>query len=118
MTRLSSTVLALISFAMTVALVGAAQEPLPPPPAPGQAMGMHGPGGGPGEPGEGKTVTGVPLTAQILVTHENTLSDGNHISRTTQTTLYRDSQGRVRREMTVDAGTPATASVKDRKSVV
>jgi hypothetical protein len=74
-------------------------------------MGMHGPGG-PGEPGEGKTVTGVPLTAQILVTHENTLSDGNHISRTTQTTLYRDSQGRVRREMTVDAGTPATASVK------
>jgi hypothetical protein len=75
-------------------------------------MGMHGPGGGPGEPGEGKTVTGVPLTAQILVTHENTLSDGNHISRTTQTTLYRDSQGRVRREMTVDAGTPATASVK------
>ena len=32
--------------------------------------------------------------------------------RTSQTTLYRDSQGRTRREMTVDAGTPATASVK------
>ena len=32
-------------------------------------MEMH----GPGEPGEGKTVTGIPLTAQIVVTHENTL---------------------------------------------
>ena len=53
-------------------------------------MEMH----GPGEPGEGKTVTGIPLTAQIVVTHENTLSDGNHISRTSQTTLYRDAQGR------------------------
>ncbi len=71
-------------------------------------MGMH----GPDEPGEGKTVTGIPLTAQIVVTHENTLADGNHISRTSQTTLYRDAQGRTRREMTVDAGTPATATVK------
>src|SRR5262249_28541106 len=35
-----------------------------------------------------------------------------HISRTSQTTLYRDAQGRTRREVTVDAGTPATASVK------
>jgi hypothetical protein len=71
-------------------------------------MEMH----GHGEPGEGKTVTGIPLTAQIVLTHENTLSDGNQILRTTKTTLYRDSQGRTRREMTVDAGTPATASVK------
>jgi hypothetical protein len=74
-------------------------------------MGMHG-HGDPGEPGEGKTVTGIPLTAQIVVTHENTLSDGNHISRTSQTTLYRDAQGRTRREVTLEAATPATASVK------
>ena len=67
---------------------------------------------GPGELGEGKVVTGIPLTAQIVVTHENTLSDGNHILRTTQTTVYRDSQGRVRREMTVDMGTPTTGNVK------
>ena len=71
---------------------------------------MRGPGG-PGF-GEGKVVTANPLTAKIVVTHENTLSDGNHISRTEQTTLYRDSQGRTRREMTVDAATPATGSVK------
>jgi hypothetical protein len=71
-------------------------------------MEMH----GPGDIGEGKTVTGTPLTAQIVITHENTLADGNRISRTSQTTLYRDAQGRTRREMTVEAGTPATASVK------
>ena len=102
--------LAVLSFAMMVALAAAAQEPGPPPPPPdpGHMMAMH----GHGEPGEGKTVTGIPLTAQIVLTHQNTLSDGNQISRTTQTTLYRDSQGRTRREMTVDAATPATASVK------
>lgn len=90
--------------------------PPPPPPGPGGMM-MH---GGPGhmgdamngELGEGKTVTGIPLTAQISVTRENTLSDGNHIYKQTQATLYRDSQGRVRREMTVDLGMPATGAVK------
>ncbi len=95
-----------------VALAAAAQEPgAPPPPppgGPGHMMEMH----GLGEPGEGRTVTGIPLTAQIVVTHENTLADGNHISRTSQTTLYRDAQGRTRREVTVEAATPATASLK------
>jgi hypothetical protein len=108
--RLSS-LLAILTL-MVVALAAAAQEPGPPPPpppgGPGHMMEMH----GLGEPGEGKTVTGIPLTAQIVVTHENTLSDGNHISRTSQTTLYRDAQGRTRREVTVEAATPATASVK------
>ncbi len=112
-TRPGSMFLAVISLGTVIAFTAAAQEPAPPPPppGPGDMMGIHGHGGH-GEPGEGKTVTGIPLKAQIVLTHENTLSDGNHISRTTQTTLYRDSQGRVRREMTVDASTPATASVK------
>jgi len=100
--------LAICSFAVAVAAVTVAQEVAPPPPGQGHGMGMH----MQGEPGEGKTVIGIPLTAQIVVSHENTLADGNHISRTSQTLLYRDSQGRVRREVTVDAGTPATASVK------
>lgn len=112
MNRTLSTLLVFVSVAF-LALAMTAQEPGPPPPppagGPGHMMEMHGPGS---EPGEGKTVTGIPLTAQIVTTHENTLADGNHISRTSQTTLYRDSQGRVRREMTIDAGTPATASVK------
>jgi len=108
MNRPLSNLLAIVTLVI-VALVAAAQEPgPPPPPGPGHMMDMH----GPGEIGEGKTVTGIPLTAQIVITHENTLADGNHISRTSQTTLYRDAQGRTRREMTVDAGTPATASVK------
>ena len=110
MNRPLSSLLAILSIAMMVALAAAAEEaaPPPPPPDPEHMMGMH----DHGEPGEGKTVTGIPLTAQIVLTHENTLSDGNQISRTTQTKLYRDSQGRTRREMTVDAATPATASVK------
>ena len=109
MNRPHSSLLATFTL-VALALTAAAQEPgpPPPPPGPGQMMEMH----GPGEPGEGKTVTGVALTAQIVVTHENTLADGNRISRASQTTLYRDAQGRTRREMTVEAGTPATASVK------
>ncbi len=110
MNRRFSNLLAILTL-VVVALAAAAQEPgppPPPPPGPGHMMGMH----GLGEPGEGKTVTGIPLTAQIVVTHENTLSDGNHISRTSQTTLYRDAQGRTRREVPVEAATPATGSVK------
>lgn len=108
MNRPTPSLLAIVTV-VVVALAAAAQEPgPPPPPGPGHMMGIH----GPGEPGEGKTVTGIPLTAQIVVTRENTLADGNHISRTSRTTLYRDAQGRTRREMTVDAGTPATASVR------
>jgi hypothetical protein len=107
------TLVAALCLAVLCALSLTAQDAtLPPPPpgpgGPGGAM-MHGPGGG---IGEGNVVTSIPLTAQVVVTHENTLSDGNHISRTEQTTIYRDSQGRVRREMTVDATTTATGRMK------
>ena len=77
---------------------------------------MHGPG--PigealhGDIGEGKTVTGVPLTADIVVSHDNVLADGNRIHKQTQTHLYRDSQGRIRREMTIEINTPTTGTVK------
>ncbi len=110
MNRPLSRLLAILTLSV-VALTAAAQEPgppPPPPPGPGHMMDMH----GPDEPGEGKIVTGIPLTAQIVITHENTLADGNRLFRTSQTTLYRDAQGRTRREITVEAGTPATASVK------
>jgi hypothetical protein len=101
-------------FAALVSLgviTSAAQEPGPPPPLPesGNVIFMRSPGG---EPGDGKVVTGNPLTAQITVTRDTTLADGNKIHHVSETTLYRDSQGRVRREMTVDVGTPATAGVK------
>ncbi len=117
MMRLKIRWFAILATALCLAmstLSAAAQDvasPPPPPPGPGPAGMMHG-SGGPGGIGEGKTVTGIPLTAQITVTRENTLSDGNHIVRTEQTTIYRDSQGRTRREVTVDATTPATGPMK------
>ncbi len=70
--------------------------------------------GGPigGEFGEGKTVTGAPLTAELTVTRDTTLADGNTIHTDSQVKVYRDSQGRTRREMGVDLVTPATGNVK------
>lgn len=105
---LASLFAALVSLGV---VTSAAQEPGPPPPPheSGNVIFMRAPGG---EPGDGKVVTGNPLTAQITVTRDTTLSDGNKIHHSSETTVYRDSQGRVRREMTVDVGTPSTAGVK------
>lgn len=59
----------------------------------------------------GKTVTGEPFTATINVQRTQTLADGNVINRTTTGTIARDSQGRVRRDMTLAAiGAFATTS--------
>ncbi|MGA9885371.1 MAG: hypothetical protein WBQ34_16775 [Candidatus Acidiferrales bacterium] len=59
----------------------------------------------------GKTVTGAPFTATISVQKTQMLADGNQINRTTTGTVARDSQGRVRREMTLPAiGAFATTS--------
>ncbi|MGH9737525.1 MAG: hypothetical protein ACRD4X_02950 [Candidatus Acidiferrales bacterium] len=59
----------------------------------------------------GKTVTGTPFTATISAQETQTLADGNQINRTTTGTIARDSQGRVRREMTLPAiGAFATTS--------
>jgi hypothetical protein len=91
--------------------------------SPAQAIGPQGPPpdqnvlfirtGGPTGPGDamdfvgfeaglgGKTVTGAPFTATIMVQRTQTLADGNQINRSTSGTIARDSQGRVRREMTL-----------------
>ncbi len=59
----------------------------------------------------GKTVTGAPFTATINVQRTQTLADGNVINRTTTGAIARDSQGRVRRDMTLGAiGAFATTS--------
>jgi len=52
-------------------------------------VGMHG----------GKTVTGAPFSAVAVSVSTQMLSDGNQISRKTQTNLFRDSQGRFRKEV-------------------
>lgn len=46
----------------------------------------------------GKVVTGAPFSAVAISEITQTLTDGNRITRTTQTRLYRDSQGRFRKE--------------------
>ena len=58
----------------------------------------------------GKVVKGAPFSAIATSTTTQTLADGNHITRTTQTNLYRDSQGRFRREVTLPAIGPLAAS--------
>ena len=105
--------LVVFSIALMTA-VGFAQAPPPPPPHDGLFMGGPGPAGGMmgGEFGDGKTVAGAPLTAVVTVTRDTTLADGNKIHNESQAKVYRDSQGRVRRELGVDLVTPATGNVK------
>src|SRR5258707_4640730 len=55
--------------------------------------GMHG----------GKVVTGAPFSAVAVSETIQTLADGNHITHKTQTNLFRDSQGRFRKEVTLPA---------------
>ena len=57
----------------------------------------------------GKVVTGAPYSAQAVTEHIQTLSDGNIIHTTTTANLYRDSQGRTRREMQIGAIGPWAA---------
>jgi hypothetical protein len=66
----------------------------------GQA-GMGRPGGqGRGGAGPITTVTGAPYSAVEVTTSQQALAAGNAIQRQEQSKVYRDSQGRVRRETT------------------
>jgi hypothetical protein len=51
----------------------------------------------------GKVVTGAPYSAQAVTEHTQTLPDGNTIHNTTTANIYRDSQGRTRREQEIGA---------------
>jgi len=111
-----------VSTALVLSIAAFAQEPAPdsapPPPAAGT---MHGPGFGSGPFRErmellgiggmhGKVVTGAPFSASATAESKQTLSDGTTISRIVQTNLFRDVQGRVRREVTMPAVGPLAAS--------
>ena len=50
-----------------------------------------------------KVVKGAPFSAVAVSVSTQTLADGNQITRKTQTNLYRDSQGRFRKEVTLPA---------------
>ncbi len=86
-------------------------------------MGIPGPGGDTffhREVGldNSKVVTGAPMTATITVTHDTTLSDGNTIHTDNQSTEYRDSQGRVRKEVPFKLVTPATGATQGTMVVI
>ena len=51
----------------------------------------------------GKIVKGAPYSAEAVTESIQTLSDGNRIVNRTTSTLYRDSEGRTRREQTLKA---------------
>jgi hypothetical protein len=65
----------------------------------------------------GKVVKGAPFSAVATSETTQTLADGNHINRTTQTNLYRDSLGRLRKEVTLPAIGPLAASGKPRSFI-
>lgn len=70
--------------------------------------GMHG----------GKVVTGAPFSAVAVTETTQTLADGNKITHKTQTNLYRDSQGRFRKEVTLPAIGPLAAQGQPQSFVV
>jgi hypothetical protein len=70
--------------------------------------GMHG----------GKVVTGAPFSAVGVSETTQTLADGNHITRKTQTNLFRDSQGRFRKEITLSGFGPLAASGQPKSFVI
>jgi hypothetical protein len=73
----------------------------------------HGPGGdfmGPRGMNGGKLVPGAPYTATAVSQSTQTLTDGNRILHSTTGTVYRDSQGRTRREETVNGFRPGSSA--------
>jgi hypothetical protein len=52
---------------------------------------------------DGKTVKGVPFSAQTVSEHIQVLADGNRIVNTTNGAMYRDSEGRMRTERQISA---------------
>ncbi|MEK6299422.1 MAG: hypothetical protein AABO41_01770 [Acidobacteriota bacterium] len=59
---------------------------------------------------EGKTVKGAPYSAQVVTEHTQTLQDGNRIVHKTTASVSRDSEGRTRREQTINPIGAYTAS--------
>ena len=59
---------------------------------------------------DGKTVKGAPYSAQAISEHTQTLQDGNRIAHKSTAAVYRDSEGRTRREQTLNAVGSYTAA--------
>jgi len=117
-------------LALYAGTMGAQQAPPPPPHAAG--MMQAGPAGdfppppfgdrmellGFGGVHGGKVVTGAPFSAVAVSETTQTLADGNHITRKTQTNVFRDSQGRIRKEITLTGFGPLATSEQPKSFVV
>jgi len=109
-----------------------AQEAPPPPPPHGDVVYGSGPGGDFMPPPMsdriellgfegmhvGKVVTGAPFSGVAVTESSQTLADGNHITRKTQSNVFRDGQGRVRKEVTLSGFGPLAASGEPKSFVV
>lgn len=108
---------------LSAAGIGAQQPPAPSPQSPDVLM-PGGPFGGRmeilgfGEMHPGKVVTGAPYSATAVVETKQTLADGNSINRKSQTNVYRDGQGRTRRETTLSGIGPLAAQGQPRSFVM
>jgi hypothetical protein len=85
------------------------------------AQGRRSPGPSPMGPGDfafirgefgfaNRVVRGAPYTAQAVTEFTRTLADGNRIQRVTTASVARDSDGRTRRELSLEAIGPLAAS--------
>jgi hypothetical protein len=131
--RMNRRLIAKLSLAVVLyAGIARAQQAPPPPPPHAADMMQGGPEGDFGPPpfGErmellgfggmhgGKVVTGAPFSAVAVSETMQTLADGNHIARKTQSNVFRDSQGRIRREMTLSGFGPMASSEQPKSFVV
>src|SRR5258708_3150256 len=66
----------------------------------------------------GKVVTGAPFSAVALGETKQTLADGTTISRKFQSNVYRDGEGRFRKEVTLPALGPLAASGRPHSFII
>src|SRR6185437_1187900 len=80
-----------------------AQNPPGPPPIPRGAIAVASPTFGfiSGRLIGGAAITGQPYSAEAVTETTQTLADGTHISNQSSSMIYRDSEGRERRENTI-----------------
>jgi hypothetical protein len=62
---------------------------------------------------EAKITTGAPYSAEAVTESTQALADGNRINRKTVTRVYRDGEGRTRREELNESGTVVSVSIVD-----
>jgi hypothetical protein len=62
---------------------------------------------------ESRITTGAPYSAEAVTESLQVLSDGNRIARKTATRVYRDSEGRTRREQLTSTGTVQSVTISD-----